>query len=795
MTTNRIPCRSFGLLLLLVLVRSAVQAEPPVVDAAKTDAHGDPLPAHALARLGSTRWRHADHIAFVAYSAKGKEFVTVATDGTICVREVATGKELRRCGTRDGISRREIDFFGTAPEQPAEQLRPVALSADGTVAAVATAKGDVRLWDVTTAKELRLIKPGHTHGLANLALSADGKVLVTGGGEQGAVVLWETATGKSLHRLEEEPKKVEVEGVALSRSVVFSPDGKLVAVTYAEFNLQKAETTPAYVKLFDVATGKETHRLSNKGGDLGWAGAHCLAFSADGTKVAWSTPDGVLKLFDTKTGKPLRRIGRVDTPQRTRGLAFSPDGSQLARLDDDQSLVLHNTNTGKKVRELGKTKAAREDPPEGSDVFEDPATQLVTFSSDGKTLAHVWQGNTVRFWDVATGKSEPLPPGHSGSVRMMSLTPDGKSVLTGGIDGTVRLWDSVSGKEQRLIRVPDNRFLLAVSPSGRLIVHRGNSEEIVLREVATGKVLHKIKDESPEAGLGLDGALVRFSPDERFLTMNDLDSQNIGVIDVKTGKQLRVLDPLTADEKDGDVEIVDHAFAPDGTTLATLTLREQPMPAANDAKPQPKPKYTTRLQLWDVTTGNTLREWSFDGVGTPVLFAPDGRSLAVATTEHILVFETATGKERSRWKIVAQALAFTADGSVLVAAEDATVVFWDLFAGKELGRLPGHTAGINTFAFAKGGRILVSASDDGTGLVWDVTKFVPVVRNVTLSAERIELLWRDLGGEAGKAFTAAGELRLIERNGRLVARPPQARRRTGSEATRQMDCRPGRRGV
>jgi hypothetical protein len=146
-------------------------------------------------------------------------------------------------------------------------------------------------------------------------------------------------------------------------------------------------------------------------------------------------------------------------------------------------------------------------------------------------------------------------------------------------------------------------------------------------------------------------------------------------------------------------------------------------------------------------------------MGVPVVFAPDGRSLAVATMEQVLVFETATGKERTRWKIVAQALSFTPDGSVLVAAEDSTVVFWDLFAGKELGRLPGHTAGINNLAFANAGRTLVSAGDDGTGLVWDVTKFSPVVRTVTLSKERIESLWRDLGGETNKAFSAAAELR------------------------------------
>ncbi len=757
MTTNRIPCRSLGLLALLLLFHPPLQAEPPA--AAKTDAHGDPLPTHALARLGSTRWRHADQIAFVAYAAKGKEFVTVATDGTICVREVATGKELRRCGTRDALSRRENELFANEMDQPAEQLRPVALSGDGTVAAVATSKGDVRLWDVTTAKELRIIKPGHTRGLANLALSADGKVLVSGGGEQGAIVLWDTATGKSLHRLEEEPKKHEQVDAVSSRCVVFSPDGKLVAVTYVEFNPEKADTVPTGVKLYNVATGKETHRLSNKINGTEGRTAQCLAFSSDGTKLAWATLDGTLKLFDTKTGKLVRRIGSAKDPLRTRGLAFSPDNTHLARLDDRQSVVLHNVATGKTVREFEKKNAVLLDRLEGADNLDDLGTKLVTFAPDGKTLAHTWQNNTIRFWDVATGKGEALPPGHSGGVRMMTLTPDGKSVLTGATDGTVRLWDAASGKEQRLIRIPDNHPPLGLSPSARLIVHRGSPEDLVLREVASGKVLHKIKNESPEAVPELEDDRFRFSPDERFLAMSDLFSQNIGLIDVKTGKQLRVLEPLTEDEKNQGVDLVDHAFAPDGTTLATLTVHEQPMPAPVEGKPLPRPKHTTRLRLWDVTTGNILREWSFDGMGMPVVFAADGRSVAVATTEHVLVFETATGKERRRWKIVAEALAFTPDGLALVAAEDATIVFWDLFAAKELGRLPGHTAGINHLIFTKGGRTLVSAGDDGTGLVWDVATFSPVVSNVSLSADRLESLWRDLGGEAGKAFAAAGELR------------------------------------
>ena len=171
MTTNRFLRYSLGLLVLLVFCRPTVQADPPVVDPAKTDAHGDPLPAHALARLGSTAPAtcRAHRVCGLCREGQGTRH---GCDGRHHLRaRGCDGKELRRCGTRDAPSRRD-DIFGPGPDQLADLLHPVALSADGTVAAVGTSKGDVRLWDVATAKELRVIKPGHVRGLANLALSA-----------------------------------------------------------------------------------------------------------------------------------------------------------------------------------------------------------------------------------------------------------------------------------------------------------------------------------------------------------------------------------------------------------------------------------------------------------------------------------------------------------------------------------------------------------------------------------------------------------------------------------------------
>src|ERR1700689_5637191 len=64
--------------------------------AEKTDRHGDPLPAGALARFGTARWHHAAAVNFVAFLPDGQTVLTAAPDGTVRTWQRATGKGLRR---------------------------------------------------------------------------------------------------------------------------------------------------------------------------------------------------------------------------------------------------------------------------------------------------------------------------------------------------------------------------------------------------------------------------------------------------------------------------------------------------------------------------------------------------------------------------------------------------------------------------------------------------------------------------------------------------------------------------
>ena len=105
-------------------------------------------------------------------------------------------------------------------------LRTLAYSPDGRLLAAGVGDRTVRLWDSSTLQEIAAWR-GHTRNAVSLAFSPDGRLLATGSADyshmekKGEVKLWDVGTGRELaHRYD--PNGVW--------SVAFSPDGQTVAL-------------------------------------------------------------------------------------------------------------------------------------------------------------------------------------------------------------------------------------------------------------------------------------------------------------------------------------------------------------------------------------------------------------------------------------------------------------------------------------------------------------------------------------------------------------------------------------
>ncbi|XP_015279853.1 PREDICTED: WD repeat-containing protein 90-like, partial [Gekko japonicus] len=367
----------------------------------------------------------------------------------------------------------------------------------------------MRLWDFATAECLSMFKTG-MHAVSCLSFSYNGNILC--------------GTGKDRHG--KTSCQVELLFVCSRSGHVLEIDYKNVAVRNARRLLP-----------FDLQHSHRREKQTFSSGPGIALNSICLSSSF----CATASEDGYLRLWPLDFSEVFLEAEH-DNPVTS--VSIGPDNLK----------VLCTTASGS----VGCLDIQSRD---YSTVMRSHRDSVLAFSVEGlqQELATVSQDGSIRIWNLETMQQslgrKQLERQHRGSITGLVFSPDGNSMYSACSHGTLALYNCAIQKSH-IVRVLANVVsqdtdhgpdALSVSANGRLLAFVGPSKHVVTLMDAHSldellRIDVSILDlESPS----LDAAVrLRFAPSSLGHLLVTTSSQKILVLDVKSGRLIRVVSPV-----------------------------------------------------------------------------------------------------------------------------------------------------------------------------------------------------------------------------------------------------------
>jgi len=331
------------------------------------------------------------------------------------------------------------------------------------------------------------------------------------------------------------------------------------------------------------------------------------------------------------------------------------------------------------------------------------------YSLNGKYVATGSSDNSIKLWNVKTGKEIRSFNEHTGLVKSICFSEDGENLLSAGADNKIIVQNIITARTTTVFSIDKDRLTKAIYNEDETKILASNSEGFYwVFDIGTGKkfgpfkkshksiinqtwfgsnnrtlIFHNYKESHV---FNLDSSKVTqkiffdkaasysFSPDGKTVAIGST-KLFAETFDVSSGKKLLNLTPDETKKCDGCNTVVQYSH--DGKTIVSG--------AKNAGVVIWDSRKGTKLKVLETNTKNRIRTLSF---------SLNDKFVIVTTDNDITVFNAKSGKVGLHidiyWNSHFEPSIDPDEKTLITPGKDNTTVIWDLTTGRKLKVLKGY---------------------------------------------------------------------------------------------------------
>ena len=371
---------------------------------------------------------HTDDIYAVAFSPDGRRLVTGSLDNSLKLWNAASGKSIATLkGHSDGV-------------------RAAAFTPDGRYLLSGSHDKSIRLWHGHSGKFIKILAT-QRWSITDLTISPDSKSVLTGHGASGSGIKYNNVfaipSGERLNSFDKH------ENIVLATAI--SRDGRLSATGGGD---------DQEIYIWDLRTARVKQKLVGKGRRI-WS----VGFAENGRAIAWGKTWEKSDLYSRGPLEQSFQLREDKGFELSLGRPLRGDQGYRRGIESAGGITIRTKNgkTHPTLQILKKGRVAHQITRDSNSGFDH---RSLTLTPDGRTVISGGSNGVLAAYDTGSRRQYHEFIGHAGDVWAVAVSPDGRRFVSGSSDQTVRLWEIKTGKLLLTIFQGTDNEWVAWTPEG-----------------------------------------------------------------------------------------------------------------------------------------------------------------------------------------------------------------------------------------------------------------------------------------------------------------------------------------